>query len=148
MNTLQKGRLLEFARALESGFYRQGNHVLKDSRTDTYCFWGVGCEVSGLGKFRTYQDEEHFYLNEVIDADGPADVCATPPSVRLYYGVDEQTYGQLMTWNDCGTNFVNQVRFPELARALRHLVEHECLPDFESESQDWDHYRVQEEPNN
>ncbi len=62
--------------ALKSGEYKQGKDRLRTG--DTYCCWGVACEISGTGRWKNSKDLYSF-----------SGVLALPPrEVYEWLGVD------------------------------------------------------------
>lgn len=86
MKTPEEARA-ELTAALRSGAYLQGVGQLRDGR-ERYCCLGVGCEISGLGKWVPSNATGYAWEYEVTNANGSCERARNvfPEAVMKYFG--------------------------------------------------------------
>ena len=102
-------------KALRSGEYEQGSNRLH--KGNTYCPWGIGCDVSGLGEWEALPADSVAGSDTFIftSSKGNEGIMWPPPKVMKYYGVGRKIVGNVMQLND-----VFQLGFEAIAD---HLAE-------------------------
>ena len=104
----QQANRKAWIKALRSGKYEQGHHRLRSQDiygNKLYCCLGVACDISGLGEWKSGENQGSLYLDEVI---------VLPLKVMEWLGVrtEEGAFSEslseftsLIGWNDSGCSF-------------------------------------------
>lgn len=115
-----KENQIKLVEALRSGKYKQGRKQLRDK--DRFCFWGVACDLSGLGNWedRQYSDGGKRY---VIDSTLYGSFALPPVEVKDWVGFNDiraviidGSFASLFDHNDNGKSFA------QLADAIEQQI--------------------------
>jgi len=109
---INKENIEKWASALESGDYEQAYGVLRFD--DSYCVWGVACDVSDMGDwviFGVTEDNEVMYAYE----DTTMHTHKAPHSVSNWLGISPTVRDVIENKNDSGESF------KDLANYIRKL---------------------------
>ena len=128
MNLSPKKARSEWVKALRSGKYRQGTHVLRSPVDETYCCLGVACDL-----YADLEDNQMAKWEDDTAWTFLGHVCTMPNQVGRWLGIKpKSSFSQyLSARNDSGETFekiadhiemLEQVKDKEAAERSRQLT--------------------------
>ena len=129
MNLSPKKARSEWVKALRSGKYRQGTHVLRSTVDETYCCLGVACDLyselegNSMVKWKNNISSSWEFLGHI---------CTLPNQVGRWLGITRPSFSEhLSSMNDSGKTFdeiashiemLEQVKDKEAAERKKQLI--------------------------